>query len=214
MRKQTLLLLLPKRVLINYYFLKGPLPEIDNAIVLSLSKNSWLPFYLHMKTLRVVLFVLAGAFAYATAASQNILINILTRNSGIVAKGENIFLELSVCNTDANDSVTVYKLMPQLSFPAAISIISDKGHILPEGWTITFNNGSTIKLSNGNDRIAPHDRRTILIALKGKNIGGPSTISCNLLFSNGVAPGTTPGSPTKYDNPADNTSTTTIKVTR
>ena len=59
--------------------------------------------------------------------------------------------------------------------------------------------------------IAANDRRKLLIAIKGVKAGGPSTISAQLSFSNGEAPGTTPGV-LAGDIPADNSSTTTIRV--
>jgi hypothetical protein len=121
-------------------------------------------------------------------------------------------LEVTVCNTDATDSVPVYKLRPQISIPKDIAVIPGTGHSLPAGWTITSNDGVTIRLSNGTDRIPAHTCRTILIAVEGKTAGGPSTISGNLLFSSGESPGASPGGPTKGDNPADNSSTTTCTI--
>jgi hypothetical protein len=167
-----------------------------------------------MKLFKLIFLSSIGAFTFIHASSQNILINVLTQNSGMTGKGETVFLEVTVCNTDATDSVPVYKLRPQMSFPSAIARIPNKGHVLPNGWTITSNDGSTIRLSNGTDIIPAHACRTILIAMQGNTVGGPSTISGNLLFSNGVAPGSVPGGATKNDNPADNSSTSTIKITR
>jgi hypothetical protein len=166
-----------------------------------------------MKLSALILLAFAGILTYTGAASQNILMNILTQNSGVTNKKGTVILEITVCNTDATDSVPAYKLKPQISIPAAITVISAAGHTLPPGWTITSNDGSTIRLSNGTDRIPAHECRTILIAINGKAVGGPSTISGNLLFSNGIAPGSIAGSPTKGDNPADNTSTTTCEIT-
>jgi hypothetical protein len=167
-----------------------------------------------MRLLLLTVFVLAGAFATKNVSAQNTLINVLTRNSGTVSKGETVFVEVTICNTDALDSIPAYKLKPQISVPASIAGIPPKGHELPDGWTITSNDGATIRLSNGTDKIPAHGCRTILIAVKGNTIGGPSTISGNLSFSNGVAPGSAPGAATVNDNPADNSSTSTCTVTR
>lgn len=156
--------------------------------------------------------VLAGSFFSKTAISQNVLLNVLTQNSGIVHKNGIVYLEATVCNTSATIPVPVYKLRPQFSFPSELVSISDTGHILPAGWTITFNKGSVIRLSNATDQIPRNECRTILIALKGKAVGGPSTISGNLTFSNGIAPGSEQGIAIPGDNPADNVSTSTIKV--
>jgi hypothetical protein len=164
-----------------------------------------------MKLFKLFL-LLAAAFISESAASQNVLINILTQNSGIVKKGETIFLEVTINNTDAAAYIDVYRIRPKISVPSAIVSIAAKGHVLPTGWMITENNGSIISLSNGKDMIAAGDARTILIALTGNKPGGPSTISGQLLFSDGTAPGTTPGT-LKGDLPGDNSSTTTCKVT-
>jgi hypothetical protein len=167
-----------------------------------------------MKLFRTIFLVLTGALAFKTVAAQNVLLNILTRNSGLVNSGGTVNLEITVCNTDATDSVPVYKLKPQISVPAAIASIPTTGHSLPPGWTIANNDGSTIRISNGTDMIPPHECRTVLLAIRGKAVGGPSTISGNMQFSNGMAPGSMPGGATKGDNPADNTSTSTIKILR
>ena len=59
--------------------------------------------------------------------------------------------------------------------------------------------------------IASNDVRTLLIAVKGNKVGGPSTIAGQLSFSNGFTPGNAPGT-LQGDIPADNYSTSTCKV--
>jgi hypothetical protein len=166
-----------------------------------------------MKFSKLTFLILTSAFVSVRAASQNMMINILTQNSGTVNKGKTVFLEATINNTDPNAYLGIYKLQVKISVPSEIVTIPATGHVLPTGWTITSNTGSTITLSNGKNMIASNDSRTILIAVQGKQMGGPSTISGQLLFSNGEAPGTAPGS-LSGENPADNTSTTTIKVLR
>ena len=146
------------------------------------------------------------------ASSQNVSLNLLTQNSGLVSVGGNVFLEVSVCNTDATLSVPVYKLRPQISVPAAIASIPSTGHQLPTGWNIVSNTGSVVRLTNGTDQIPANTCRTILVQVQGNSLGGPSTISGNMLFSNGSAPGSASGSATPGDNPSDNSSTSTIEV--
>ncbi|CAN5871931.1 hypothetical protein BH11BAC4_BH11BAC4_04610 [soil metagenome] len=166
-----------------------------------------------MKIFRLLLIVMSVVCVSKNATAQDVMLNILTQNSGRVNINEQVFLEITVCNTNATVTVPVYKLKPQISFPSAIVSIPHSGHVLPAGWALTFNEGAVIKLSNGTDQVPPGQCRTILILMKGKASGGPSTISANLNFSNGVAPGTLSGSATPGDNPADNASTTTIQVT-
>ena len=144
--------------------------------------------------------------------SQDVLINILTQNSGMVSKSNTVFLEVTVCNTSSTVTVAPYKLKPQLSIPSALVSIPDTGHVLPPGWAIIYNSNGAVWLSNGTDNIPPNGCRTILIAMKGKEAGGPSTITGNMTFSNGKDPGSAPGPATAGDNPADNNSATTIKV--
>ena len=166
-----------------------------------------------MKSFARIIFILAGIATYHTASAQNVSINILTQNSGVVTRGRTSFLEVAVNNTDPNAYVGIFKIQVKISVPADIVSIPDEGHSLPTGWTITSNTGSTITLSNGKNMIASRDGRTILIALQGKKTGGPSTITGQLSFSTGESPGTAPGS-LSGDSPADNSSTTTIKVLR
>jgi hypothetical protein len=165
-----------------------------------------------MKAFKLLLILAVLSAKHASA--QDVLLNILSQNSGAVSKNQTVFLEVTVCNTSSAITVPAYKLRPQISFPSALISISDSGHVLPPGWTITSNTGSVVFLSNGTDQLPTNGCRTILIAMQGKSIGGPSTISGNLTFSNGIAPGSTPGPATPGDNPADNASTSTIKVIR
>ncbi|MFT3981991.1 MAG: hypothetical protein QM687_16105 [Ferruginibacter sp.] len=144
--------------------------------------------------------------------AQNVMINVLTQNSGIVKKNEIIFFEVTISNTSATTSVPAYKLKPQISFPGNIVIVPTSGHKLPSGWTILSNNNGVVVLSNGTDIIPENQSRTILISVKGTNAGGPSSIVANLGFSNGTAPGNAAGSTTAGDNIADNASSSTIKV--
>lgn len=164
-----------------------------------------------MKLFKLTLIVLACAFVHTTATAQNAMVNIMTRDAGIVKKGKNVFLEVTINNTNPTNYIGIYKLKVQVNVPSSIATIEEKGHELPTNWSVASNDGTTIYLSNGKDMIAANDRRTLLIALKGVKAGGPSTISAQLTFSNGEAPGTAPGV-LAGDNPADNSSTTTIRV--
>jgi hypothetical protein len=164
-----------------------------------------------MKPGRLFLLVLVSIFFSKAGASQNVLMNILTQKEGIVKIGKTVFLQVTINNTDPTSFVNIYKLKATISVPSAIAGIAVTSHVLPTGWTIISNDGTTINLSNGKDMITSRDSRTLLIAVKGKKAGGPSTISGHISFSNGEAPGTEPGT-MAGDNPGDNSSTTSIKV--
>lgn len=167
-----------------------------------------------MKIFTCSFLLLLAIAKYEIAFSQNVLLNVLTQNSGIVSKNKLVFLEVSISNTSATKTVPAYKLRPQISFPENLVSIADTGHTLPAGWKIISNKNAVVILSNGTDMIPENASRTILIAMRAKEIGGPSTISGNLTFSDGKAPGLIVGTATIGDNVADNASTTTIKVLR
>lgn len=164
-----------------------------------------------MKLLKHFILLMLVVFAYNNTIAQNVMLNILTPKSGIVKKGKSLFLEVSVTNTNQKDFVGIYKLKILISVPVDIASIDTIGHILPTGWKISNNNGSGMTISNGLDMIAATTDRTILISIKGNKIGGPSIISGQLSFSDGVAPGTGYGS-LKYDLEGDNFSTTAFQV--
>jgi hypothetical protein len=165
-----------------------------------------------MRIFKHFIFALLLIHVSDNAISQNIMINVLTQNTGVVEKNGLIFFEVTISNTSPTKAVPIYKLRPQISFPTALVSIPEAGHVLPKGWSLTSNDKGIVWLSNGTDIIPGNGTRTILIAMKGKELGGPSTISGNLTFSNGIAPGSVVGSATIGDNIADNISTSSITV--
>jgi hypothetical protein len=144
--------------------------------------------------------------------SQNVSVNVITQNAGMVKKEGTVFFEVTINNTSAVQIVDAYKIKTQVSIADSSLEIQAGGHSLPTGWNILSNDGKTISLSNGKDLIAANDARSLLIAIKGKKTGGPFTLSGQLSISNGMAPGTAPGS-LEGDNPADNFSTSSCTVT-
>lgn len=157
-------------------------------------------------------FTIVAILLLSNVTAQNVSINVLVQQSGKVVQNENVFLEVTVCNMDATNPVPAYRLKPQISAPANIVNIPVFGHVLPPGWRVAAAKGAQIWLSNGTDTLAAGDCRTLLIVLRGATVGGPSTVSGNLLFANGMAPGTTTAGPLPGDSPADNHSTSTVEV--
>jgi Secretion system C-terminal sorting domain/SprB repeat/HYR domain len=142
----------------------------------------------------------------------NASINILTQNSGQVVQGGVVNIEVSVGNTGPTGAIGANRVRAQISVPIAIvSLLPNAQQTgLPSGWTILTNNGGAITICNGSDIIPVGASRTILLKVQGNVVGGPSTVTGNLLFSNGTscsAPGSLPG-----DNTADNSSTSSIQV--
>ena len=165
-----------------------------------------------MKIYRQIFLAIIIMLLTLKGISQNIMINVLSKNNGIVKKGETIFFEVTIYNTSAIKSLPTFKIRPQISFPYTLVSIPVNGHVLPKGWTITSAKKGVITLSNGKDIIPENTSRTIFLAMKGIGIGGPSTIIGQVFFSNGNAPGDLIGSATLGDNIADNSSTSSITV--
>ena len=165
-----------------------------------------------MKNLLQFAFILLIVFTATDLFSQNVMINVITQNSGEVKKGQVIFFEVTIYNTSPTKTLAMYKIRPQIDFPSALVSIPEKGHVLPKGWTITSIKKGAVTLSNGTDIIPENSTRTILIAMKAESIGGPTSINGNIYFSNGIAPGNLSGISTKEDNLADNSSSSTVKV--
>ncbi len=167
-----------------------------------------------MKHLLLIAFLFFSLLSPTRLYSQNVMINVLTQNSGVVKRDETVFFEITINNTSPTSSVPAYKLRPQISFPTTVVEVPNTGHILPKGWAITSNRNGVILLTNGTDVIPENERRIILIAIRGKATGGPSSIAGNLTFSNGIAPGAAVGSALAGDNIADNASTSTVRVVK
>jgi large repetitive protein len=166
-----------------------------------------------MKLFKTLLLIFAAIFLTGNIYGQaNAFINILTQNSGQVNIGNNVFVQVDVGNTGPVSNIGANRVRAKIDVPIAIcSILPNAQQTgLPAGWTITANTGSSITVCNGSDIIAPNTQRTILIAVKGDVLGGPSTIAGNLLFSNGTSC-TIPGS-LAGDNTADNISQSSIQV--
>jgi hypothetical protein len=164
-----------------------------------------------MKLFKITMLLLVGAFACFSAAGQaNASINILTQNSGQVYPGATVFVQVDIGNTGPGSVIGANKVRARISVPSAIVSIPTSGHVLPAGWTITTNTGDVITICNGSDIIGVNEVRTLLIAVQGNTLGGPSTITGLVLFSNGTncnVTGTLAG-----DQTADNTSTSSVEV--
>lgn len=167
-----------------------------------------------MKIFKHFYFMFIVMLTVKNVNSQNVSINVVTQSAGIVKKGELIFFEVVINNTSATKILSSYKLRPQISFPNEFVTVQETGHVLPKGWIIVSNKKGVVILSNGTDNIGQNDSRTILISFKGNELGGPFTIMGNLLFSNGIVPGSAIGVSTVGDILVDNISTSTVMVVK
>src|SRR5215510_14620289 len=89
-----------------------------------------------MKSLKLILLILVASLSFGKSFSQNAMNNILTQNSGVVKKGNTVFLEVSITNTDPWVAVGAYKIKAQINVPPSIVILDNKSHVLADGWTI------------------------------------------------------------------------------
>ncbi len=167
-----------------------------------------------MKNIKLLIhFLLLSLFAVTSASGQaNAYIGVLTQNSGLVNQGGTVYVQVTVGNTGPTAPIGVNTVRAQISLPSAIctTLPNAQQTGLPPGWTITVNTGGVITVCNGSNTIPVGVARTILIAVQGNNLGGPSTVTGNLIFSNGVScttPGTLAG-----DVLADNSSTSSVTV--
>src|SRR5262245_51750563 len=121
-----------------------------------------------MKLIKLVTLSTVIIFEYLiTNVQENAYINILTQNGGIVNFGGTVFVEVTVGNSGPIDVIQAGKIRVQVSVPGSITSIPGTGHILPPGWTILSNSGTSIQICNSTDAIPVYDERTILINVQG-----------------------------------------------
>jgi SprB repeat len=160
-----------------------------------------------------MLFCVGALFISSRATAQaNAFINVLTLNSGQVSLGASGDIQVEVGN-NGTANITASKVKTAITVPTSlVSILPNAQQTgLPAGWTILSNTaGGVITLCNGTDVITPGTSRIFIIKVQGNTLGGPSTIVGQLSFSGGTncaSPGSLTG-----DNPADNSSTTSVQV--
>ena len=172
-----------------------------------------------MKLIKSTILLLVCVFTVLNTIGQaNASLNILTLNSGQVIQGQTVDIQVTIGATAGTGGqqgpIPAFKIRAQISTPVSLvsllPIAQQTG--LPPGWSITVLNTVTgsITICNGTDPIPVNQQRVILIKVQGNNLGGPSTINGNLLFSNGIACGST--GTLAGDNTADNSSQSSVKV--
>jgi hypothetical protein len=166
-----------------------------------------------MKLIKFLMLCFAGAFMISSNATgqANAAINILSGNSGNVNLGGVGQINVQINNTGPTSNIGVYKIRCQITVPTAIASINSVQANLPAGWTILSQSAGAINLSNGTDVITPGTARSFNISINGDVLGGPLTCGSQLTFSNGVAPGSGPGT-LAGNNTSDDASQTTITV--
>lgn len=176
-----------------------------------------------MRKLSMLKVVMATLVLSASAAvAQDVGINIISQensvNDGEWAKDApegTVTILVTICNNSGGSTnVPSYKLRPLISVPSAIVKVAPAGKQtgLPAGWTILTLTDGSIRLSNGTDQLPPAECREFPIYLEPVAEGGPLTVTSTLSFSNGNAPGSAVGPQTVGNNPANDNSTTTVKI--
>lgn len=152
-----------------------------------------------------LLFAAAFSSAVTGAVAQNVSLNMIVLNAGVVPVSGSGTLQATINATPGTggqtNAVATGKINLQISVPSTLLISTIQNNI-PAGWTIRNNNGSVINLCNSSSTIAVNTAVNILLDLEGVSATtGAPTISGQLSFrTNCTAPGSLAG-----DNPSDNT---------
>jgi|GEM_PF-3745257 len=145
------------------------------------------------------------SLAVTGAAAQNVSLNMIVLNAGVVPVAGSGTLQATINATPGTggqtNAVATGKINLQISVPSTLTIVTTQNNI-PAGWTIRNNNGSVINLCNNTSTIAVNTAVNILLDLEGVSATtGNPTISGQISFrTNCTAPGSLAG-----DNPSDNT---------
>jgi hypothetical protein len=136
--------------------------------------------------------------------SQNVILNMLVNNAGIIPLNGNGTIEATINATVGTGGQTtpvgIGKINLQISAPPSVAIATVQNN-LPAGWTIRNNNGSVINICNSAATIPINTAVVIPLTLQGLTVTtGAPALSGQLSFrTNCTGPGSLAG-----DNPSDN----------
>lgn len=162
--------------------------------------------------LKTVLFT-GYFFVLSFASAQNVSLNMLTLNSGVVPLAGNGTLQADINATQGTSGQTsavgIGKINLQLSVPSTL-LISTTQNNLPAGWTVRNNNGQVINICNSGTTIAVGSVASLLISVEGVSItsGSPSMAGQLSFRTSCTGPGSLNG-----DNSADNSTVAGFSVT-
>jgi len=147
-----------------------------------------------------------------TIGQVNPTMGVLPANSGIVAVGSTLDLQITVGNTGSS-SIPANKIRPVITVPNLIVTllpnVQQTG--LPVGWSIVTNDGTQIRICNGTDVIPSNANRTIFIKVIAIAVGGPSTFVGQITFGSATTCANA-GPTVTGNNTADDNATSTITV--
>lgn len=153
-----------------------------------------------------ILLAFAGSFILSAAISQNVSLNMLVLNSGLVPLGGNGTVQATVNATigtaGQTNAVAAGKINVQITVPPSL-LISATQNNLPAGWIVRNNNGTVINLCNSAATIDVNTAVNLLVDLQGvtATTGSPSLSGQISFRTNCNAPGSLTG-----DNVSDNSS--------
>ena len=150
---------------------------------------------------------------FNTFGQANPFINVLPSNSGIVATGGTIDIEVTIGNAGPVSTIAQAKLRPIIQVPASVTFLSNAQQTgLPAGWSIVSNTGSQLRLCNSTDPIPVNTSRIIILKVQGVTVAPPQTLIGNINFGNGNSTTCANGPSVAGDNITDNTASSTIEV--
>ena len=155
--------------------------------------------------------MLVLSLSYASA--QNVSLNMLVLNSGVIPLNGNGTLQATINATTGtagqSSPVAAGKVNVQITVPPSLTISATQNN-LPAGWSVRNNNGTVINLCNSSSTITVNTAVNLPIDLQGvSSTTGSPTISGQISFrTNCSAPGSLSG-----DNASDNSSQAGFTVT-
>ncbi len=165
-----------------------------------------------MKFIKLIMLFCIGAFFVASNAvgQANPTISVLPGNSGIVAVGATLDLQIDIGNTGLS-TIAVAKLRPNIAVPASVTFLPDADQTgLPAGWTILSNSGSQLRICNTSFVVPAQSTTTIILKVRGVTVTPPQTFSGQINFGNGTT--CAAGTAVAGNNTADDNATSTIEV--
>lgn len=163
--------------------------------------------------LKKILLTIAGYFVLCGLHSQNVSLNMLVLNSGIVPLAGNGTLKATINATTGTSGqvnpVPAGKINVSITVPPSLFIAATQNNI-PAGWTIRNNDGTVINICNSTATIPVNTAFEILITLQGViATSGSPTMSGQISFkTNCTGPGSLTG-----DNLSDNSGQAGYTVT-
>ena len=141
---------------------------------------------------------------------SNPYIGLLPTNSGLVALGATLDIEVTIGNT-GSATIAVSKLRPIIQVPVSVIFLANGLQTgLPAGWSILSNTGSQLRLCNSGDAIPGATSRIIILKVQGVTIAPPTSFVGNINFGNGTTCAAGPA--VAGDNTADNSAASSIEV--